>query len=28
VSMRVTNWCSSRVFTPLTGWHCKSRPIP
>ena len=19
-------WHSSRVFTPLTGWHCKTRP--
>jgi hypothetical protein len=19
-------WLSSRVFTPLTGWHCKLRP--
>jgi hypothetical protein len=25
-NMRVTNDISSRVSTPLTGWHCKMRP--
>jgi hypothetical protein len=24
--MRVAQWHSSRVFTPLTGWHCKFHP--
>jgi hypothetical protein len=25
-NMCVTQWHSSRVPTPLTGWHCKFRP--